>query len=102
MVNPITFKSGNKIFTVDTVNQPNLWRSNAMTWYQFVFPYLIVANRVMTNVETLGPVLFYLIFTQEAGWVEVDVNTGKTVINNIRNATNPSKSWADMVEEEDM
>ena len=79
-----TFKYENHIYTVDTVNQPGLWRQNAMTAYQFVFPYIILATEitVQPNVGiTNGPKLFYLIFTRENHWLPVDVNTGENLVN---------------------
>ena len=79
-----TFKHENKMYTVDTVNHPGLWRQNAMTVYQFVFPYVILATEitVQPNVGiTYGTKLFYLIFTRESNWLQVDLNTGDNLVN---------------------
>ena len=81
MNNPVTFRYNNKQYTVDTVNQPGLWRNNAMTWYQFVFPHIICAREIYPNNTNPGPTLFYLIYTREENWLQVDVNTGLNVVN---------------------
>lgn len=85
MNNPVTFKYDNKQYKVDTLNQPRLWRNNAMTLYQFVFPYIICAREIFSNNINPGLSLFYLIYTCEEGWLQVDVNTGANVVNIFNN-----------------
>jgi len=81
-MNPVTFKSDNKTFTVDLINQPGIWRQNAMTWYQFVHPSVLLASEVSTNVNSgVAKKLFYLIYTCENDWVQVDITTGENVLN---------------------
>jgi len=78
-----TFTHENKTYTVDTVNQPGLWRQNAMTLYQFARPFIIVASEVdvLPNVGiTSGAKLFYLIFTRESNWLQVDMATGDNLM----------------------
>ena len=81
MNNPVTFTYNNKQYTVDTVNQPGLWRNNAMTWYHFVFPHIISAQQLYLPTMTSGPILYYLIYTREEDWLQVDVNTGSNIVN---------------------
>ena len=86
MSNPVTFQYVNKVYTVDTVNQPGLWRQNAMTWYQFVFPYVLLAREVSNNPNFEdGKELFFLIYTREEDWLWVDLETGKNIVNILKN-----------------
>lgn len=85
MNNPVTFRYNNKDYTVDTVNQPGIWRNNAMTLYQFVFPHIISAQQLYLPTMNSGPILFYLIYTREEDWLQVDVNTGLNVVNIFNN-----------------
>lgn len=83
---PVTFQYHNKVYTVDEDNQPGIWRLNAMTWYQALFPFILIAREVrnIQDVEN-GRELFFMIFTREEKWVSVDLNTGRNVINIINN-----------------
>ena len=78
-----TFLFNNKAYTIDMMNQPGLWRMNDMTWYQKIHDVIILART--DSPDTTGPwldvELYHLIFTLEEGWVKVDINTGKNILN---------------------
>jgi hypothetical protein len=88
MTNPVTFKYNNKNYTVDQDNQPGLWRQNAMTLYQFIFPHILLARELgistFPNCDDCKE-LFYLIYTREEDWLRVDLSTGKNIVNILNN-----------------
>ena len=89
----MTFQYENKTYTIDDDNHPGLWRQNAMTIYQFVFPNIIQAYNMSTpstninSTNMCGEELFFLIYTREEDWLRVDLNTGHNIVNIIKNKT---------------
>ena len=65
-----------KAFTVDTnVMETPLHRVNAMTFYEQVTPFILLAKTFEENPDEL----FYLILTKEDDWVQVDLKTGENI-----------------------
>ena len=91
MTNVITFQHENKTYTVDDDNQPGLWRQNAMTIYQHIFPTVIHAYSMSTattntnNMNMCGDELFFLIYTREENWLRVELTTGYNIVNILKN-----------------
>ena len=82
-------------------NQPGLYRQNAMTLYQEIYTFCILASEISTDPNIIaGNPLFYLLFTKEDWWVKVDITTGENIINIIKKKQDPS--WADMMDESEM
>ena len=80
-----TFLFNSKVYTVDTVNQPALWRMRRATWYQKIHDVIILVRTGGTTLDTTDDIvdteIFHLIFTLEEGWIKVDINTGKNILN---------------------
>ena len=100
-----TFQYNNQMYTFDGPNTIGLYRQNAMTVYEEVFQGVILAREIPTdpNIPN-GPKLFYLLFTREQGWLQVDITTGENLINIIRNqipAPSQNISWADMMDDDE-
>jgi len=97
---PVTFKFDNKLYNVDINKNLGLYRQNASTAYEHVYTFMIRASE-LTNCA-IGQPLFYLVATQENGWVQVDVNTGENLLNIFKNTQNQTHNWADIMDDEDM
>jgi len=70
-------------FTVDTnVTEPPLYRVNAMTLYEKVTPFILIAKTYEENSKEL----FYLILTKEDDWVQVNLKTGAEITCEIENS----------------
>jgi len=70
-------------FTVDTaVGSKPLHRANAMTFYEEITPFILLAKTFEENPKEL----FYLILTQEEDWVQVDLNIGEKITCEIKNS----------------
>lgn len=76
-VDDVIFETDKQIYVVDLdpVN-PGLYRQNAMTIYQHITPFLIEASCVESNTK-----LFYLVYCRHNGWVRVDEDIAKYIIN---------------------
>lgn len=72
----VQFVHEDHTFTVDTgVTSPSLHRVNAMTFYEQVTPFIMLAKTFEENPSEL----FYLIMTKESDWVQVDLKTGEEI-----------------------
>ena len=72
----VQFVNDGQTFTVDTnVMETPLHRVNAMTFYEQVTPFILLAKTFEENPDEL----FYLILTKEDDWVQVDLKTGENI-----------------------
>ena len=84
MTSPV-FTLGETIYTVDTSpEKTNLYRQNAMTTYEFVTPYMIAAHKLSYRCVEDESILFYHVWCVDAGWVQIPVEIGKTILNKER------------------
>ena len=89
LMSSLTFQFNNKMYNFD-VNSFGLYRQNAMTVYEGVMDGIILAREVPADINVMNSQkLFYLIFTREVGWLQVDITTGENVINIARNQIIP-------------
>jgi len=104
LMSSLAFQFNNKVYNFD-FNSFGLYRQNAMTVYEGVMDGVILAREVPTDINVMNSQkLFYLIFTREVGWLQVDITTGENLINVIRNqipAPSQNTSWADMVDDDE-
>jgi len=79
----VYIKEENQLWEIDKESVTvGLFRQNAMTFYQEVSPYLILAQAFDT-----GNPLFYLVKVKNHPrfWVQVDIDTGDNVYNILKN-----------------
>lgn len=78
----VQFENDGQTFTVDTnVMELPLYRVNAMTFYEQVTPFILLAKTFEENPKDI----FYLVLTKEDGWVQVDLETGGKITCEIEN-----------------
>ena len=89
LMSSLSFQFNNKVYNFD-VNSFGLYRQNAMTVYEGVMDGVILAREVPADINVMNSQkLFYLLFTREVGWLQVDITTGENVINIARNQIIP-------------
>ena len=72
-------KDHNKMWELDVDSQTTgLYRQNAMTYYEDLTPYLVLARNVENHHH-----LFYLAKCKNhpTGWVQIDLDTGENIYN---------------------
>lgn len=71
-------KDQNQLWEIDVDSTPGLYRQNAMTYYEPLTNYLVLARSVTDHSR-----LFYLVKCKDHPnqWVQVDVVTGENIYN---------------------
>ena len=86
MSSAITFKYNNQLYTFDDIANNGLYRQNAMTIYEEVFRGIILAREVPADPNIMNTQkLFYLVSTEERGWLQVDITIGENLLNILNN-----------------
>lgn len=78
----VKFIHENTHYTVDLNpgEGTGLWRQNAMTTYEFVKPYMIVAKNLGNVFEVSNKPIFFLVFCKDHGWVQVPLEIGYKIL----------------------
>ena len=65
---------------LDPDSRSGLWRQNAMTSYDFIRPYMIVAKSLGFDTQVSQTPLFFLVYCHDHGWVQVPTDVGYTIL----------------------
>ena len=77
----VTFTQDKTTYTVDLKpSDTGLYRQNAMTIYEVVRPYMLVAKSLHHDGNISKDPSFYLVFCKTHGWVQVTPDVAKTIL----------------------